>query len=207
MSFSFPQNASQTSLDHFVGMKRQRQSFSSSREAFHDYSHMKISCLTGVQHDRSEDNSVSISFPQNASQSCCLTLLDHFVVIKRQRQSFSCSREAVHDYSHMIISCLIGVQHARSEDNRVGISFPQNTSQCCYSSLLDHCVVIKRQRQSFYGVPSVSIILNRGIYLPSYLYKNKNIFEKMSEYVGFSPPPTYFLHTLLCLACLVCNSH
>ena len=25
-------------------------------------------------------------------------------------------------------------------------------------------------------------------------YKNKNIFEKMSEYVGFSPPPTYFLH-------------
>ena len=24
--------------------------------------------------------------------------------------------------------------------------------------------------------------------------KNKNIFEKMSEYVGFSPPPTYFLH-------------
>ena len=26
------------------------------------------------------------------------------------------------------------------------------------------------------------------------IYKNKNIFEKMSEYVGFSPPPTYFLH-------------
>ena len=26
---------------------------------------------------------------------------------------------------------------------------------------------------------------------------NKNISEKMSEYVGFSPPPTYFLHTLL----------
>ena len=26
------------------------------------------------------------------------------------------------------------------------------------------------------------------------LNKNKNIFEKMSEYVGFSPPPTYFLH-------------
>ena len=24
--------------------------------------------------------------------------------------------------------------------------------------------------------------------------KNKNIFEKMSEYVGFSPPPRYFLH-------------
>ena len=33
--------------------------------------------------------------------------------------------------------------------------------------------------------------------------KNKNISEKMSEYVGFSPPPTYFLHTLLGLACLV----
>ena len=26
------------------------------------------------------------------------------------------------------------------------------------------------------------------------LNKNKNISEKMSEYVGFSPPPTYFLH-------------
>ena len=36
-----------------------------------------------------------------------------------------------------------------------------------------------------------------------YIYKNKNISEKMSEYVGFSPPPTYFLHTLLGLACLV----
>ena len=35
------------------------------------------------------------------------------------------------------------------------------------------------------------------------MYKNKNISEKMSEYVGFSPPPTYFLHTLLGLACLV----
>ena len=39
------------------------------------------------------------------------------------------------------------------------------------------------------------------------LDKNKNISEKMSEYVGFSPPPTYFLHTLLGLACLVYNSH
>ena len=29
------------------------------------------------------------------------------------------------------------------------------------------------------------------------LNKNKNIFEKMSGYVGFLPPPTYFLHTLL----------
>ena len=27
--------------------------------------------------------------------------------------------------------------------------------------------------------------------------KNKNIFKKMSGYVGFLPPPTYFLHTLL----------
>ena len=33
--------------------------------------------------------------------------------------------------------------------------------------------------------------------------KNKNISEKMSEYVGFSSPPTYFLHTLLGLAGLV----
>ena len=30
-----------------------------------------------------EDNCVSISFSINASQSCCLSLLDHFVVIKR----------------------------------------------------------------------------------------------------------------------------
>ena len=45
--------------------------------------------------------------------------------------------------------------------------------------------------------------------IPVHLYmnKNKNIFEKMSVYVGFSPPPTYFLHTLLGLTCLVYNSH
>ena len=29
------------------------------------------------------------------------------------------------------------------------------------------------------------------------LNKNKNISEKMSEYVGFSPPPTYFLHSYI----------
>ena len=31
----------------------------------------------------------------------------------------------------------------------------------------------------------------------NYIYKNKNIFEKMSGYVGCLPPPTYFLNTLL----------
>ena len=41
----------------------------------------------GVQHVRCEDNSISISFPRNASQSCCLTLLDLFDVIKRQQES------------------------------------------------------------------------------------------------------------------------
>ena len=44
-----------------------------------------ICCFIGVQHARCEDISVSRSFPQNTSQRCCncLTLLDHFVVIKR----------------------------------------------------------------------------------------------------------------------------
>ena len=39
------------------------------------------------------------------------------------------------------------------------------------------------------------------------LYKNKNIFEKMSGYVGFLPPPTYFLHTLLGLQHAIVNDH
>ena len=62
--------------------------------------------------------------PQNDSQNWSSRLLDHFVVIKRQRQSFCPSREAFHDYSHMRICCLIGVQHARCEDNSVSIIFP-----------------------------------------------------------------------------------
>ena len=32
-------------------------------------------------------NSVSIAFPNKANYSCCSSLIDHFVVIKRQRQS------------------------------------------------------------------------------------------------------------------------
>ena len=36
---------------------------------------------------RCDNNSVSTSFSKNASQSCCLSLLNHFVVVKRQRQS------------------------------------------------------------------------------------------------------------------------
>ena len=40
-----------------------------------------------------------------------------------------------------------------------------------------------------------------SLIIGSYIYKNKNIFEKMSGYVGFLPPPTYFLHTLPYLAC------
>ena len=39
------------------------------------------------------------------------------------------------------------------------------------------------------------------------LNKNKNIFEKMSGYVGFLPPPTYFLHTLLGLLHSIVNDH
>ena len=43
----------------------------------------------------------------------------------------------------------------------------------------------------------VDVTLSYVLKLQAYcIYKNKNIFEKMSEYVGFSPPPTYFLHTL-----------
>ena len=117
---SFSQNASQscswTLLDQFIVMKRLWGSFRTSRGTFHDYSHVRISCLFGVQHARCEDNSVSNSFPQSASQSCCLTLLDHFVIIKRQRGSYSSSREAFYDYSHMTISCLNEVQHARCKE-------------------------------------------------------------------------------------------
>ena len=49
-----------------------------------------------------EDNSVGISFPRNTSQRCCFTLIDHFVVIIRQRESFWSSREAFRDYSRML---------------------------------------------------------------------------------------------------------
>ena len=69
--------------------------------------------FTGVQHARIEDNGVIIFFPQNAGQNYCSTLLNHFVVIKRQRQSFTALRAAFHDYSLMRICYLIGVQHAR----------------------------------------------------------------------------------------------
>ena len=61
---------------------------------------------------RCEDHNVSNSFSKNACQSCCLSLLDHFVVIKRQRQSCSSSRHAFHHYSHMRVCCFIGFQHA-----------------------------------------------------------------------------------------------
>ena len=104
--------------------------------------------VCGFHHARSEDNSMSISFPQNASQSCCWTLLDHFIVMKRQRGSFRSSRGIFRNFSHMRICCLIGVQHARCEEVSVSISFLQNASQSCCSSLLDHFVVFKRQRQS-----------------------------------------------------------
>ena len=57
---------------------------------------------------RCEDNTVSISFSKNASESCCFSLLDQFVVIKRQRQS---SRYAFRHYSHMRVCCSIGIHH------------------------------------------------------------------------------------------------
>ena len=72
--------------------------------------------------------SVDISF-LNISQNCCSSLLDYFVVIKRQRQSFLSSRETFHDYSHMIICSLIGFQFARCEDISVTISLTQNAGQ------------------------------------------------------------------------------
>ena len=122
--------------------------FSSSREAFHDHSHLTICCLFGVQHARIEEISVDISLAQNASQNCCTSFVDHFVVI-RQRESFFSSREAFHDYSHMRICCVIEVRLARCEEISNSISFPQNTSENCCSSLLDQFVVIKRQRESF----------------------------------------------------------
>ena len=45
---------------------------------------------------RREDNSVGISFPQNASQNRCSNLLGHFVAFKMQQQSFSTSRDDFH---------------------------------------------------------------------------------------------------------------
>ena len=44
-------------------------------------------------------------------------------------------------------------------------------------------------------------------YTKEILNKNKNIFEKMSGYVGFLPPPTYFLYTLLGLLHAIVNDH
>ena len=44
-------------------------------------------------------------------------------------------------------------------------------------------------------------------YTKQILNKNKNIFEKMSGYVGFLPPPTYFLHTLLGLLHAIVTDH
>ena len=130
VSISFRQNASQNScssfLDHFIVIKWQRQSFGSSREAFHDYSHIRIFSLSGFKYARCEDNCLSISFPQNSSVNCSLTLLDHFVVIKRQRQSFGSLREGFHHYSHFAIFCFSGVELAWCKDNCVSISFTQN---------------------------------------------------------------------------------
>ena len=78
-------------------------------------------CWIGGQHARCEQVGVSFSFPQNATLICCLTLLDHFDVIKRQRQSFSSSREAFCFYSLLRIECFIGVQHVRCVYNSVSI--------------------------------------------------------------------------------------
>ena len=125
VSISFLQNTSQSwcssLLDHFVIFKRERHSLWFSRDAFCYYSHMTICCLIGVQHARCQEMSVSISFLLNANQSCCSRLLDHFVVKKRLRQSFRSSRGTFHDCSHLRISCLIGVQHARCEEISVSI--------------------------------------------------------------------------------------
>ena len=45
------------------------------------------------------------------------------------------------------------------------------------------------------------------LYIHTYIHKNKNIFEKMSGYVGFLAPPTYFLHTLLGLLHAIVTDH
>ena len=106
--------------------------------SFSSFSHMRICCLIGVQHARCEDNFVCISFPLNESQNCCLTLLDHFVDIKREGQTYGSSRQAFYLLSHMRICFLIGVQRARYEDNCVSISFTQNASQKCCLTVLVH---------------------------------------------------------------------
>ena len=131
-----------------IELGRQRQTFRSSQEAFHHFSQAQICCLTGVQSARCKDNSISYSFHQNACHNFCSGFPDHIIVIKRQRQAFGTSREACHQYPYMRILCLIGVEHARCDDNCVSISFPQNAHDCCLS-LLDRFVDITRQRQSF----------------------------------------------------------
>ena len=50
-------------------------------KAFHDNSQTIIYCLSRTQHARCEEFTVSISFPQNARENFCSTLLDHLVVI------------------------------------------------------------------------------------------------------------------------------
>ena len=134
-------------IDHFIVIKRRRQ-FLMLQEAFDDYSHTTICFFITVQNGR-EEFTVSISFPQNACQNFCSSLLDHFIVIKRQRYTFTSSREAFDDFSHLTFCCMIRVQPARIEEFSVSISFAHITTQICCSSLLDHLVVFKRQRQSY----------------------------------------------------------
>ena len=65
------------------------------------------------------------------------------VVLEHPNKVWVTAQEAFYDYSHIRICCLIRVQHVRCEDNSVSISFQQNGSQNCCSSLLDHFVVIQ----------------------------------------------------------------
>ena len=84
---------------------------------------MRICCLNGVRFARCEEISVNISFPKNASQNCCTSFVDNFVVIIRQRESFFSTQEDFHDYSH---KRMIGVRLARCEEISVSISIPQH---------------------------------------------------------------------------------
>ena len=49
---------------------------------------MRICCLIVVQHRRSENNGVSIVFPQNASQNCCSSVTSSLLSSKGNSNRF-----------------------------------------------------------------------------------------------------------------------
>ena len=58
------------------------------------------------------------TIPTKRYAELLLSLVEHFVVINRQRKLVCSTQEAFHDFSHIRICCCIGVQHALCEKNQ-----------------------------------------------------------------------------------------